>query len=244
MIKGIDVSNWQGQIQWQQVAAQGIGFAFVKVTEGTGYTDPYGKANVSGARAQGLKVGVYHFLRPGQGKALAEAEHFVQHTRDLAADWLVVDIETTDEVAPNQVKAYTRTWLKRVQELTGKTPLVYTYVSFANRVLGDSLVDWPLWVAHYGVKEPGQTPWPQWVCWQHSDAGTVPGIGGKVDMNWMKEEFFMSPEPQVEPWKQEIMDQALKAGLIKEPHNPNDPAPQWFVLAVALNLLEISKSKE
>ncbi len=237
MIQGIDVSNWQGEINWPKVADAGIKFAFIKATEGQSYVDPRLQSNVSGAKMVGLKIGLYHFLSVGDVNPLTQARHFVSTIKDITADWLVCDVEEhSDNVS--MVVSHTREWLQEVESLTQKRPLIYTYLDYANTVLGNSFTNWPLWIAQYGAREPSKTAWPTWVCWQYSNTGEIDGILGKVDLNDMKEDFFAAQEP-VEPWKLEIMEKALDIGLITERHNPDDLAQKWFVLAVALNSLKI-----
>jgi GH25 family lysozyme M1 (1,4-beta-N-acetylmuramidase) len=190
MIFGIDVSKWQGIIEWNKVASAGVKYTFVKATEGVGYVDPMLKSNVQGALAAGLKAGLYHFLRVDNPDPVAEAAHFIQTIRGMQYDWIVCDIEDAKGKSSADVVSYTRTWLQEVEQATGKRPIVYTYVSFANQYLKDSLAAWPLWIAHYNSQGPGSTAWADWICWQYTDSGTVDGIAGNVDCNWMTPEFF------------------------------------------------------
>jgi len=102
--KGIDVSHWQGDIDWKKVKGDGIDFAFVKATDGNNWIDPNLKANASGANAAGLTVGVYHFARFGTvDEAKKEADFFYKTVKNLPINLpLVLDIEVDDMVVALQ----------------------------------------------------------------------------------------------------------------------------------------------
>src|SRR5262249_52944076 len=90
MLAGIDVSHWQGSINWAKVGGDGVSFAIMKATEGRSYVDPTYSTNVDGATSNGIAVGAYHFAGPSsqQGDAVAEADHFVSVARNAAGDVL------------------------------------------------------------------------------------------------------------------------------------------------------------
>ena len=184
-LPGIDVSHWQGTIDWSAVAADGVEFAFVKATEGGDYTDPRFAANWAGARQAGVVRGAYHFYRP-QTDAMAQAAHFLG-TVTLASGDLppVLDVEVTDGRSADAVAAGVRTWLQEVERVTGRRPIIYTRASFWTAQMGSGFGGYPLWVAHYGVASPSiPAGWSGWTFWQHSDAGRVDGISGGVDLDW------------------------------------------------------------
>ncbi|MBW3570641.1 MAG: glycoside hydrolase family 25 protein [Gemmatimonadetes bacterium] len=184
-LPGIDVSHWQGAVDWNRVAADGRHFAFIKATEGGDYTDPRFAENWAGARRAGVIRGAYHFFRP-QTDAMAQAAHFVR-TVPLAAGDLppVLDVEVTDGRSLDVVAAGVRTWLEEVERATGRRPILYTRASFWTAQMGGGFGAYPLWVAHYGATEPRiPAGWSGWTFWQHSDAGRVDGIVGNVDLNW------------------------------------------------------------
>ena len=184
-LPGIDVSHWQGAIDWDGVAGDGVEFAFIKATEGGDYTDPRFAANWAGARQAGVVRGAYHFFRP-QTDAMAQAAHFLR-TVPLAPGDLppVLDVEVTDGRSLDVVAAGVRTWLQEVERATGRRPIIYTRASFWTAQMGGGYGGYPLWVAHYGVASPNiPSGWSGWTFWQHSDAGRVDGIAGDVDLNW------------------------------------------------------------
>jgi GH25 family lysozyme M1 (1,4-beta-N-acetylmuramidase) len=200
-LPGIDVSHWQGVIDWPRVAGAGRLFAFMKSTDGKVmddgkmFVDPRFTTNRAGAKANGLRVGMYHFARPGPeaGDAIREARHFVRTTRPVAGELLpVLDIESTGGLDPTGLTTWARRWVREVKRLTGVTALVYTSPYFWKTYHGDtrslaregSL----LWIAHWTSASSPTVPaanWDGrgWVVWQHSSTGRVPGISGNVDLN-------------------------------------------------------------
>jgi GH25 family lysozyme M1 (1,4-beta-N-acetylmuramidase) len=193
-VPGIDVSHWQGEIDWASVARDGKRFAFMKATDGVDYVDPTFARNRAEARDNGLAVGAYHFARPDprRGDARREARHFVDVADPRPGDLLpVLDLETSSGLDRRGVTRWARTWVHAVRRLTGVTPLVYTSpYGWATRT-GDTRLlardGAPLWVAHWGVSSPTLPAdgWAGrgWVVWQHTATGHVPGIRGDVDLD-------------------------------------------------------------
>jgi GH25 family lysozyme M1 (1,4-beta-N-acetylmuramidase) len=191
-IEGIDVSKWQGVIDWAQVAAAGKKFAIAKATEGVGYEDPTWDRNKLQARANGLVVGAYHFARPSNNPVV-EADWFV-NTAGYERGMIVptLDLEATGGLGPTALTAWTRAWLSRVNERLGVKPMIYASPSFWRTYMGDTR--WfadngyaVVWVAHWGVASPSVPGdnWGgrSWTFWQYTSDGLVPGIDGRVDLN-------------------------------------------------------------
>jgi GH25 family lysozyme M1 (1,4-beta-N-acetylmuramidase) len=193
-VPGIDVSHWQGTIDWSKVAGAGKRFVFLKATDDVNYVDPTFAPNRAGARAAGLSVGAYHFARPdpSPGDARREARFFVDVAHPQPGDLLpVLDMETSRGLNQKEVTAWARTWVAVVRELTGVTPLVYTSpYGWADRTGDTPLLSRdgaPLWVAHWGVSSPTLPAkgWDGrgWVVWQHTSTGHVPGVVGNTDLD-------------------------------------------------------------
>jgi lysozyme len=183
-IDGIDVSHWQGAIDWRAVRGGGIDFAFIKATEGGTYTDPKFATNWAAAADAGITRGAYHYFRPNVD-AVKQAEHFLRVTRlgpgDLPA---VLDVETSDGLAGDALLRAIRGWLETVERATGKRPIVYTYPDFWNRYVSASPGPYALWIASYGRDQPLMPiGWSDWTFWQSSATGRVPGIQGDVDLD-------------------------------------------------------------
>lgn len=191
--RGVDVSHFQGVIDWAAVAASGVAFAYVKATEGVTETDLSFVANLKGARAAGLLVGAYHFFRTTSDH-LAQVRRFARLVGDAGGVDLplALDVEWQHTTAPlGNVPAFE--FVDRVAEavaelaqLGQRRPLLYTAPGFWSLLPARPSIAAAadLWVAHYGVKEPAKVgTWPAWTFWQHSASGTVPGVKGADDLN-------------------------------------------------------------
>ena len=188
-VHGIDVSHWQGEIDWPRVAASAIAFAYIKATEGGDVLDPRFVANWHGAAAAGLPRGAYHmfyFCR----SAAEQAAWFARHLpRDRQALPPVLDMEWTKSrtcprrPAPETVRAEMRVFLAALARHTGKRPIVYTTVDFYRDNDLGQMAGVDFWLrstaAHPSVTYPGQS----WTFWQHTGTGLVEGITGPTDVN-------------------------------------------------------------
>ena len=183
---GIDVSHYQGVIDWPKVAAAGVKFVFIKATDGATLADPMAKTNASGAAAAGLPFGFYHFWRPTDDWR-AQADFFLSVIDDAAplanAGILpnVLDIEVGSLSEDNQGDALS--WLKAAP---GQIAIVYVSPSYARFNLTDpAWIQYSLWSAHYtDLMQPNTDKWPSWMFWQRQGNGTIPGISTPVDIDW------------------------------------------------------------
>jgi lysozyme len=170
--QGIDVSSFQGAFDW--AAEKGsISFAFAKATEGATITDPEFARNWRQMKAAGLVRGAYCFGHPKNG-ATTDARHFLSVVRAQGldrGDMLALDLETTDGLAPAQVAAYGRNWCDQVQAATGRKPIVYTFISFAQAGNCAGLGGYPLWIADPSSPEGHPRvpqPWTTWAFHQYA----------------------------------------------------------------------------
>jgi lysozyme len=183
-VQGIDVSHFQGVVDWRQVAQAGMSFAFAKATEGITYVDPQFATNWAGIQAAGLLRGAYHFFEANDD-ATAQAQHFLA-TVQLAPGDLppVLDIETTAGVSNEQIWSGVSTWLQIVEQETGRQPILYTAPGFWNAHAPDlALARYPLWLADYAAQPVLPHGWTSWLFWQHSQSGSVAGVTGAVDLD-------------------------------------------------------------
>jgi GH25 family lysozyme M1 (1,4-beta-N-acetylmuramidase) len=187
-LQGIDVSKWQGVIDWDQVAAAGIEFAFIRVSDGTGTYDSQFQRNWSEARRVGIIRGVYQFFRPNQDP-IAQANLLINEIGGAMAPGdlpPVIDVEVGGGMSKSQVIARMGDWLDRVETALGVTPIIYTSPGvWDNYVNSTAFANYPLWVAHYYVSCPRMPDgWTDWEFHQYTDSGQVAGIGGSsVDRN-------------------------------------------------------------
>ena len=180
--KGVDVSHHQGDVDWAKVG-NAVDFAFIKATEGTSYVDEKFERNRAAAHKAGLIVGLYHFGHPDNDPH-EEADHFLRTVGDLHPHELplVLDIETHDTRTPAATQNWCHAFLARLEEVTERKPIVYSYPAFIESQLGSALTLYPLWIASYRA-EPSFTRWSKWLFWQTSSDGAVPGIAGRCDVD-------------------------------------------------------------
>lgn len=185
--QGIDVSHYEGTIDWAAVHAAGIDFAFMKATENIDFVDPQFATNWQAAGAAGVIRGAYHFFRP-EVDPVAQADYFVAHAGVQAAGDLplTLDLEVTDTDTAAAAAQSALQFLARVAATTGRTPIVYTSASFMDSTLGSpaGFGGDTLWVANWQVSCPSMpSAWSQWRFWQKADNGTVGGISGMANVD-------------------------------------------------------------
>ena len=181
-LQGIDVSHYQGSIDWQQVVQAGIQFVFVKATQGITYVDPQFQTNWQGAKAAGLPRGAYHFFEPDDDPGL-QFQNFLAALGDDPGELPpVLDVEAHGDAA--QILAGVQTWIALAEAALGRQVILYTSPGYWKNLGAPGLPGQPLWIAEYGVSAP-KVPdgWTDWTLWQHSQSGTVAGIQGAVDLD-------------------------------------------------------------
>lgn len=188
MTKGIDVSRWQGTVDWAKVKSSGVEFAFLRVSDGAATQDPKFASNWSGTKAHGVIRGAYQFFRPSQS-VTAQADLMIHA---LGSSYTpgdlppVIDVEDAGGLAAATVAARVRQWVDRVHAAIGVEPIIYTGKFFWRDQVGGgaSFLANPLWIAQYTSLCPDiPGPWARWTFWQHTDSGSVPGIAGNVDLD-------------------------------------------------------------
>lgn len=172
MIYGQDVSNWQGAYKWPG----GLTFGFAKATEGVTYADPQFAHNWSALKSKKMIRGAYHFAHTNNN-ATTEAKHFlaVVKARGLeTGDLLALDLEVTDGQSGSHIASWAKTWLEYVKKETGRTPLLYTFRSFASSYCS-GLGGYPLWIADPTTAGHPRLagPWKSWVIHQYSTASGI-----------------------------------------------------------------------
>jgi lysozyme len=186
-IHGIDVSAHNQKIGWKAVKQMNIkgisiNFAFVKATEGLEDVDKRFSYNWQKLAEHNITKGAYlFFLATKSGKL--QAENFIKTVTLKKGDLPpVVDIEELYGVKPDSMKLRVLECLQTLETHYGVKPIVYSYVDFYEKYLGEPFNDYPLWIAHYfEPHKPRITR--KWHFWQHSEKGRVNGIRGKVDFN-------------------------------------------------------------
>jgi lysozyme len=186
-IHGIDVSRYQQDIDWKlvkemQVKKINIGFAFIKATEGTSYVDEQFKENMESAKEAGMARGAYHFFIPSRSGKL-QAANFIDIVKLKKGDLPpVLDVEQANGVAVADMQQRIAEWLTIVEKKYNVKPIIYSNADFYKTYLAGKFDDYPLWVAHYLVKDKPRIN-RNWLFWQHSERGQVSGIRTNVDFN-------------------------------------------------------------
>lgn len=181
MIPGIDVSHYNGAIDWAKVAESGVKFAYIKCTDGSTWEDERWGVNTVGARKAGLKIGSYHFLRAGV--TADQITKFIGKLSTPVPDDLppCLDVELPGPLPVLECAQRIARELKRV-------PVIYTNPTIGESLNPDELCVYPLWIAEYAPEPRLPQAWDRWTFWQHTDKGTVPGIEGNVDRDWFNGE--------------------------------------------------------
>ncbi len=191
-LQGIDVSNNQGWINWQQVKNSKKAFALIKASEGTTFADGWFVRNFHVSKQRGLLRGAYHFADLYDPHE--EAAHFAAMAGPLLqrGDWAMLDLEKPGYNIPDWALA----WLQTAEQLLSVKPVLYSYLSYIQAFLQDErLASYPLIVADYAKEAPAvPAPWQVMTGWQSTDNAHVWGISGTVDLDtlyvdhagWMK----------------------------------------------------------
>ena len=204
LYEGIDVSSWQQNIDFAAVRNAGIEIVYMKSSEGSSYIDSYFETNYRNAKANGLKVGFYHYVTARTTEqARAQATFFAKVISGKEPDCkLAMDFENFGNLSTTQVNEISRVFLETLENLTNKEVLIYSNAYSARTIFSSSLSNYPLWVANYGVSEPGDNgKWSTWVGWQYTDTGKISGISGYVDRDYFTDGVLLSnttpiPEPE------------------------------------------------
>jgi lysozyme len=198
----IDISQVQASVDFKKVAAAGFRAVVAKASEGLRYCDPLIQSHLAHARDAGMLTAVYGFARPSHGNPREQARKLWDCVGDVAPGRLVLDLETwPDGWDGRQVLDFAETYADEQRKLDGgSAPWVYSYVSFLMRLgpalINSSLLDCPLWIAHYrstttpwapsAIQQPiVPMPWSTWTAFQYSGNGgyRVPGVAGDCDRN-------------------------------------------------------------
>lgn len=196
-MKGIDVSTFQGVINWTKVKAAGIDFAMIKATQGRGegastanlrvFTDSRFATNIKNAHNAGIPCGVYHyFTAQNDSEAVDEAKYFINTIKpykkyiDL---WCAVDVESEPHltgVDSKTLTSATKRFMDYVKD-AGYKPILYTNPNYLKyRFTTNAFNECDIWLAHWGVSKPMSVPNTQ--IWQYGE-GKIAGINTSVDMN-------------------------------------------------------------
>ena len=201
--QGIDVSNWQGYIDYSSVRESGIEVVYIKASQGTNIKDAYFEINYENAKANGLKVGFYHFLTAtNTEEAEQEARFFASVISGKMPDCkLVMDYETFGGVGVEESNEIAQVFLETTRRLTNKDIIIYSDLSNSQSRFSSELAEnYELWLAYYSGEQRLQgigTRWNNYIGLQYSDRGRINGISGAVDLDRFSEEIFLDETSEV-----------------------------------------------
>jgi len=221
MLNGIDVSTFQGTIEWRVTRLSGIDFAMIKATQGRGespatehlqaFTDSRFAYNIEHAHAAGIKCGVYHYFTARTSEEVdREVEYFlsvIRPHRDKIDLWAAVDVESEPHLmglSPSALTALVKRFMRKVKA-AGFKPMLYTNLNYLYyRYTRNAFANEDIWLAQWGASKPAE----DCKIFQHSAEGRVPGVTTNVDLNYG---YFDLPE--AEPAKYAVGDTyTIKAG--------------------------------
>lgn len=202
-VRGVDVSHYQGEIDWEILGGQDIDFAYIKATEGSSHVDEKFSQNWEDSSTSGLAAGAYHFFS-FDSSGQEQLKHFVQ-TLPVREDMLApaVDVEFYGDKQmnppdPNAVEEELSVLLEGLTEQYGMTPVIYATEESWNLYIRDRFDQYPLWIRN--VKTRPHTDGKPWLIWQYTNRKQLPGYKGDerfIDMN-----VFYGSREQWETWSQ------------------------------------------
>lgn len=230
--QGIDVSGYQGNINFREVKEAGIDIVYIKSSEGSNYIDSHFERNYEQARVNGLKIGFYHYVTARtEEQARRQAQFFVSVISGKVVDCkLAMDFESFGSLSREEINRIGLVFLQTVEQLSGKEVILYSNAYTANNIWRGELTNYPLWVAQYGVNEPQNNgTWDSWAGWQYTDMGEVNGISTYVDRNRFTQEVLLDDTAIVPPVEQpEDPDQGEGEGGNEQPTtNTMEITIQW-----------------
>lgn len=190
-LHGIDVSSYQGKIDWKKVAVMEsdgikVSFTYIKATEGVTLVDKYFQRNWRESKANGVIRGAYHYFKPLKS-GLWQAKFFMQTVNLEAGDLpLVIDVEENGDLSDAVLVANIKDFVDEVERKTKYKPVIYAGYRFYKDHLAGQFDDYPLWIAHYNQPKLKLSDNTNWYFWQHADNAHIDGIRGQVDMNVFK----------------------------------------------------------
>lgn len=193
--EGIDVSRWQGTINFEEVANDGIDIVYIKATQGTTYVSPTFEEQYTNAKNNGLKIGFYHYVTARTvEEARNEAQFFASKISGKQIDCkLAMDFEEFGNLSQEEINAIGLEFVRRLEELTNKPVIIYSNTYAARTIWNGEITKYPLWVAEYGVSKPRDNgKWNSYVGWQYTNMGNIKGINGNVDRDKFTKDIFIN----------------------------------------------------
>ncbi|KAB1122852.1 glycoside hydrolase family 25 protein [Neorhizobium galegae] len=200
-VHGVDVSRWQGDIDWAKLRTQGANFAYIKATDGGDHLDPMFRTNWRRAKEAGIRRGAYHFFYWCR-TAGEQADWFIRNVpRDPDALPPVIDVEWNGEssckakLSRARVLEKMQVFMDKLERYYGQRPIIYTAPDFYEDNLSGELLNYPFWLRAVAQHPSKVYPGRRWLFWQYSGSGLSHGVDGKIDLN-----VFHGSEEQWQNW--------------------------------------------
>ncbi|WP_331376814.1 glycoside hydrolase family 25 protein [Sinorhizobium chiapasense] len=188
-VHGVDVSRWQGDINWAKLRTQGANFAYIKATDGGDHLDPMFKKNWRRAKEAGLKRGAYHFFYWCR-TAGEQADWFIRNVpREAGALPPVIDVEWNGESSckrrPSRERVLEKmqVFMDKLERYYGQRPIIYTAPDFYRDNLKGAFPNHPFWLRSVAAHPSKVYPGRKWLFWQYSGSGLSHGVDGRIDLN-------------------------------------------------------------
>ncbi|MCA1407657.1 glycosyl hydrolase [Ensifer sp. IC3342] len=188
-VHGVDVSRWQGDINWVKLRTQGANFAYIKATDGGDHLDPMFKKNWRRAKEAGLKRGAYHFFYWCR-TAGEQADWFIRNVpREAGALPPVIDVEWNGESSckrrPSRERVLEKmqVFMDKLERHYGQRPIIYTAPDFYRDNLKGAFPNHPFWLRSVAAHPSKVYPGRKWLFWQYSGSGLSHGVDGRIDLN-------------------------------------------------------------
>lgn len=186
-VRGADVSTWQKEIDWDKLAGAGLSFVYIKATEGSGLVDDQFKRNWAGASRAGLLKGAYHFWDFCEGGNVQAANFIRTVPKEAGALPPTIDIEQSrgcrNMPSKQAFQKSLAVFLTKVEKAYGLKPVLYINASIYEKYLAGADHGLKLWISDPHDQAPRMPDNTSWEMWQYSFKGSLPGIGGAVDLD-------------------------------------------------------------
>ncbi|WP_205927370.1 GH25 family lysozyme, partial [Rhizobium sp. P32RR-XVIII] len=200
-VHGVDVSRWQGGIDWAKLRTQGANFAYIKATDGGDHLDPMFRKNWRNAKEAGLKRGAYHFFYWCR-TAGEQADWFIRNVpRDADALPPVIDVEWNGESScrkqPSRARVLEKmqVFMDKLERHYGQRPIIYTAPDFYRDNLQGAFPNYHFWLRSVAAHPAKVYPGRKWLFWQYSGSGLSHGVEGRIDLN-----VFRGSEAEWHDW--------------------------------------------
>lgn len=189
-VRGVDVSSYQGKIDWQTLSSQNLSFAFIKATEGSSFVDPCFAYNYEEAQKTDLRIGAYHFFSyDSSGKN--QAEHFISTVNKIEGMLPpVIDLEfygdkEKNPPEPKVVRKQLDSMLKKLEDYYGQKPMIYATEKSYSLYLAGAYEEYDIWIRNV-ITGPSLADNREWTFWQYTNREKLKGYEGKeqyIDLN-------------------------------------------------------------